>query len=208
MFFVLFGTERIRFDPNPTRYDWIRYELIQPNSTYTNSSNFMFSYFSVNCVFNIIEYFSYLNLWLVILFLFIMAFFLVLGSTQLINSSRLCSDVVFEASLVLFSFVLIAIIISPALIILLDLELIIMPSFIIYSCGVQWLWSFSLTYLNWISNCDHYVYSSYLVSSRFASFRFELASLRFNSLRYELSGADWIELDALRFNNLSSIYFC
>ena len=125
----------------------------------------MFSYFSVNCVFNIIEYFSYLNLWLVILFLFIMAFFLVLGSTQLISSSRLCSDVVFETSLVLFSLFLIAIIISPALIILLDLELIIMPSFIIYSCGVQWLWSFSLSYLNWISNCDHYVYSSYIISN-------------------------------------------
>ena len=123
----------------------------------------MFSYFSVNCVFNIIEYFSYLNLWLVILFLFILVFFFVLGSTQLINSSRLCSDVVFETSLVLLCFFLIAIIISPALIILLDLELIIMPSFIIYSCGVQWLWSFSLSYLNWISNCDHYVYSSYLV---------------------------------------------
>lgn len=125
----------------------------------------MFSYFSVNCVFNIIEYFSYLNLWLVILFLFIMLFFFVLSSTQLISSSRLCSDVVFETSLVLFSLFLIIIIISPALIILLDLELIIMPSFIIYSCGVQWLWSFSLSYLNWINNCDHYVYSSYLTHS-------------------------------------------
>ena len=160
----------------------------QPNSTYTNSSNFMFSYFSVNCVFNIIEYFSYLNLWLVILFLFIMAFFLVLGSTQLINSSRLCSDVVFETSLVLFSFVLIAIIISPALIILLDLELIIMPSFIIYSCGVQWLWSFSLTYLNWISNCDHYVYSSYLVSSRACSSWIELVRTELAQFGAERSG--------------------
>ena len=126
----------------------------------------MFSYFSVNCVFNIIEYFSYLNLWLVILFLFIMLFFFVLGSTQLISSSRLCSDVVFETSLVLFSLFLVIIIISPALIILLDLELIIMPSFIIYSCGVQWLWSFSLSYFNWINNCDHYVYSSYLVCNK------------------------------------------
>ena len=142
----------------------VEFELIIASS-FRSASFLMFSYFSVNCVFNIIEYFSYLNLWLVILFLFIMAFFFVLGSTQLINSSRLCSDVVFETSLVLFSLFLIAIIISPALIILLDLELIIMPSFIIYSCGVQWLWSFSLSYLNWISNCDHYVYSSYLVSN-------------------------------------------
>ena len=95
-----------------------------------------------------------------------MLFFFVLGSTQLISSSRLCSDVVFETSLVLFSLFLIIIIISPALIILLDLELIIMPSFIIYSCGVQWLWSFSLSYFNWINNCDHYVYSSYLVKNK------------------------------------------
>ena len=121
----------------------------------------MFSYFSVNCVFNIIEYFSYLNLWLVILFLFIMVFFLIVGSTQLINSSRLCSDVIFEVSLVLFSFFLIGIIISPALIILLDLELIIMPSFIIYSTGMQWQWSFTISYQNWLSYSDHHVMQSF-----------------------------------------------
>lgn len=77
-----------------------------------------------------------------------MVFFLIIGSTQLTHNSRLCSDVVFETSLVLFSLFLIGIIISPALIILLDLELIIMPSFIIYSTGMQWQWSFSLYYQN------------------------------------------------------------
>ena len=127
----------------------------------------MFSYFTTNYVYNIIEYFSYLNLWLIILFLFIIGFFIIVSSTQLVNCSRLSNNVIFETLLVLFSLFLIIIIISPALIILLDLELIIMPTFIIYSTGMQWMWAFSLIYLNLIKNCDHYIYSSYEVNNVF-----------------------------------------
>lgn len=132
----------------------------------------MFSYLSSNCVFNIIEYFSYLNLWLIILFLFIMMFFLLLSSCQLLNSSKLCSDVVFESSLTLFSLFLIAIIISPALIILLDSEIIIIPSFIVYSCGYQWAWTFSVVFMDFVCNFDHYIISSYYLSYYSSSFSY------------------------------------
>ena len=121
----------------------------------------MFSSLSSSLVFSTIEYFSYLNLWLIILFLFLCLFYLIFSSCQLLISSILCSGAVFEFSLIFLCFLFIVIIISPALIILLDAEIIIIPSFIVYSCGYQWAWTFSFNYLNWISNCDHYLYSSY-----------------------------------------------
>ena len=90
-----------------------------------------------------IEYFSYLNLWLIILFLFLCLFFLIFSSCQLLICSLYCSGAVFEFSLILVSFLFILIIISPALIILLDYEIIIVPSFIVFVCGYQWAWTFS-----------------------------------------------------------------
>lgn len=104
----------------------------------------MFSNYSVNCVFNIIEYFSYLNFWLVILFIFVVWFFIFASSTQLINSSRLCSNVVFETWLSLFLLLVIFLVISPALIILLDSEIIGVPNFMVYSVGYQWSWLFNI----------------------------------------------------------------
>ena len=81
----------------------------------------------------------------------------------------------FEFSLIFVCFLFVVIIISPALIILLDSEIIIIPSFIVYSCGYQWAWTFSFYYLNWISNCDHYLYSSYyLVNSLLWSYYYYL----------------------------------
>ncbi len=67
----------------------------------------------------------------------------------------------------LFSLLLLIIIISPALIILLDLDLIIIPSYIIYALGLQWAWQFNLVFLSislnniigYSSYCDHYVIS-------------------------------------------------
>ena len=64
----------------------------------------------------------------------------------------------------LFSLLFLIIIISPALIILLDYDLIIIPSFIIYSLGLQWAWQFNIIFLpvniGFNSYCDHYVISS------------------------------------------------
>ncbi len=53
------------------------------------------------------------------------------------------------------------IIISPALIILFDFDLIILPSFIIYSLGLQWAWQFNIIFIpidiRFDSYCDHYI---------------------------------------------------
>ena len=55
------------------------------------------------------------------------------------------------------------IIISPALIILMDYDLIIIPSYIIYALGLQWAWQFNIIFqplnLGFDSYCDHYIIS-------------------------------------------------
>ncbi len=135
----------------------------------------LLSYLCSFLLFSIIEYFSYLNLWLIILFLFLCFFFLIFSSCQLLISSLYCSGAVFEFCLILISFFFIIIIISPALIILLDYEIIIVPSFIVFVCGYQWAWTFSGSILNFkpptthslffisFYSLDHYLLSSYYI---------------------------------------------
>ena len=69
-----------------------------------------------------------------------------------------------EFTSTLFSLLFLILIISPALIILLDFDLIILPSFIIYSLGLQWAWQFNIIFLPvniaFESYCDHYIISS------------------------------------------------
>ena len=69
-----------------------------------------------------------------------------------------------EFTSTLFSFLFLIVIISPALIILLDFDLIILPSFIIYPLGLQWAWQFNIIFLpvniGFESYCDHYIIST------------------------------------------------
>ncbi len=64
----------------------------------------------------------------------------------------------------LFSLLLLVLIITPALIILLDFDVIVLPSFIIYSLGLQWAWQFNIIFLpvniGFESYCDHYIIST------------------------------------------------
>ena len=97
----------------------------------------MFSLIGSNIIFNIIEYFSFINLFLVFIFIICITFYLLINSTLLYYTSLNFNQPLIEFISTLFSLVLVIIIISPALIILLDLDLIILPSFIIYSIGLQ-----------------------------------------------------------------------
>ena len=99
-----------------------------------------------NLVFNEIEYFTYLNLWLVSLFLTLLIFFLLLSSSLLTIVSIYLNDPLMEFFLTLCSLWFLWLIISPSLIILLEFDLILIPSFIIYSLGYQWAWSFNLSF--------------------------------------------------------------
>jgi heme/copper-type cytochrome/quinol oxidase subunit 2 len=78
-----------------------------------------------------------------------------------------------ELIITIISFIYLLLIISPALIILMDFDINILPSFIVNSIGYQWAWSFSLYFLYFISYCDHYMISSIitnLITSQFFMF--------------------------------------
>jgi len=121
----------------------------------------MFSLIGSNTIFNIIEYFTFINLFLFFLFIIITLFFVLINSTLLYFSNVNFNHSLMEFISTLFSLLFLIIIISPALIILFDYDLIILPSFIIYSLGLQWAWEFNIIFLpidsGYSSYCDHYI---------------------------------------------------
>ena len=130
----------------------------------------LFTNLGSNLVFSGIEYFTYLNLWLVSLLFLMIVVFLILCSSLLLHSTIDLNDTWMEFFLTLFSLWFLWMIISPSLIILLDFDLISLPSFVIYSLGYQWAWSFSLfsshfPALNHSFTFDHYAISSFSQSN-------------------------------------------
>ena len=97
----------------------------------------MISLIGCNIIFNIIEYFSFINLFLSFLFIIITLFFILINSTLLYYSNVNFNHCLVEFISTLFSLIFLIIIISPALIILLDYDLIVIPSPIIYTLGIQ-----------------------------------------------------------------------
>ena len=99
------------------------------------------SNFSSNIIFNEIEYFTYLNIWLFSLFVYII-FYLVLVYTSILFSSTIrLNDSRIELISTLFSILFLLIIIPPALLILLEYDINILSSFVINSLGYQWAWT-------------------------------------------------------------------
>lgn len=98
------------------------------------------------------------------LFIIIFTFFILIKSTLLYYSNININHCLIEFISTLFSLLVILVIISPALIILLDYDLIILCSFIINSLGLQWAWQFNISFLPvniaFSSYCDHYIIST------------------------------------------------
>ena len=96
-----------------------------------------------NIISSMVEYFSFINLLSWFLFIFIIFFSIVIISTLLYYSTVNFNRGNFNLSIVefistLFSFFFLILIIPPALIILFDFDVIIIPTFILYSPGLQW----------------------------------------------------------------------
>lgn len=135
----------------------------------------MFSSIGSNIIFNEIEYFTYLNIWLLCLFFFIFSYWLLIICTSSKLSSIYFNHSWMEFFGTILSLIFLIFIISPALIILLDYDISIIPSFIIYSLGYQWSWSFNIAFLSYIicnrigftAYCDHYIISSFFLNSHF-----------------------------------------
>ena len=94
-----------------------------------------------------------------------------------------------EFTSTLFSLLFLILIITPALIILLDFDLIILPSFIIYSLGLQWAWQFNIIFLpvniGFESYCDHYIISSINKKSLINYYYYTAAAVVFNIQYYD-----------------------
>ena len=127
---------------------------------------FTFTIIGSNIIFNIIEYFSFINLSLLYLFSIIILFYILINSSLLYYGIISYNHTLIEFISTLFSLMFLVIMITPALIILLDVDLIIIPSYIIYSLGIQWAWQFNLIFIPLNHNLfvlslysDHYIIS-------------------------------------------------
>ena len=149
----------------------------------------LYSIIGSNIIFNIIEYFSFINLCLLFLFIIISLFFILIKSTLLYYSNVNINHCLIEFISTLFSLLFLILIISPTLIILLDFDLIILPSFIIYSLGLQWAWQFNIIFLplsiGFESYCDHYIISS--INKKSIGWIIDKKLKAFNWLKADLS---------------------
>ena len=102
-----------------------------------------------NLVFNEIEFFSYLNVYLVILFVLLTLFMSIIWSTRVKGIHSIHGESSFIELFISFGSVLILLlVICPSLVLLFETELIMTPSFIVYAMGQQWMWSFDVQYYN------------------------------------------------------------
>ena len=165
---------------------------------------FLYSIIGSNIIFNIIEYFTFINLSLLFLFIIISLFFILMKSSLLYYSNVNINHSLIEFITTLFSLLFLILIISPTLIILLDFDLIILPSFIIYSLGLQWAWQFNIIFLplsiGFESYCDHYIISSInkkSISSYSCFYIIDKKLKAFNWLKADLSIDRSIERDPI-----------
>lgn len=143
-----------------------------------------------NFIFNEIEYFTYINMWLFYLLFRLIVLFLLLSSSLLYYISLDFNVTLMEFFFSIFSLWFLWLIISPSLIIIFDFDLILIPCFFVYCLGYQWAWtsnpSFSINYLDylnsnrelllWNYSFDHYIVSSfYLFNASFTGSIFNIS---------------------------------
>ncbi len=91
----------------------------------------------INIFYNELEYFTYINLFLLFFILFFVYFWIIINATTCYYVSLMFDQEQIELFISFFSFGFLLFIISPALIILLELDLIIQPSFLLFTLGYQ-----------------------------------------------------------------------
>ena len=104
----------------------------------------MFSFLYNNIIYNEIEYFTFLNIWLIILFIYIFIYLYIINITLLFLSTIKLNNNYIELINTLFSIIFLLIIISPALLILLEIDINILPSIVVNVLSYQWSWSFNV----------------------------------------------------------------
>lgn len=131
------------------------------------------TYIRTNLVYNELEYFSYLNHWLLFLFFLIVCFYSILRIMTFCYGKVDYNNTLIEFLSCLFLLLFLIFIVSPSLLILLDIDYITIPSFILYNLGFQWAWTYSISYLHsnigYTSYQDHYIISTSFYSSLFTT---------------------------------------
>ena len=126
----------------------------------------MINYLGSNLIYNEIEYFIYVNLWLCGIFILLFIYFILLNSCLLFINTVYFNCYYLELFITLLSIILLLFIISPSLIILLDYNMIYIPSSIIYTIGYQWAWDFNIYFWNtFTSYVDEYLIPISLVAN-------------------------------------------
>ena len=103
---------------------------------------------ATHLIYNELEYFVYLNCWLLFLFFFLATFYCIPKITAQNLPKISYNDTALEFGCTFFSLLFLLFIVSPALIILLDIDSIIMPSFTVYTLGYQWAWAYTVCCLH------------------------------------------------------------
>ena len=127
----------------------------------------MNTYLLSNLVFNEIEYYSYLNLWLIILFLLFTMYFILLNSCLLFYSTIYFNHSLIELYITFLSLIILLFIISPSLIILLDYDIVLIPEFLIYTLGYQWAWNLNI--VNFFNHNYNIYIDQYVVNPKIHS---------------------------------------
>ena len=97
----------------------------------------LFSYLGSNVVFNEIEFFTYINLWLLSLLILLFVFFVLIYVTVINLTSHVGNSALVEVFVTLGSLVILFFIISPSLLLLFETDTIILPNIIINILGLQ-----------------------------------------------------------------------
>ena len=113
-----------------------------------------------NVLYNETEYFAFPNIWLIILFVYVVVYPVTINTTSLFLNTIKLNDNWMELISTLFSTIFPLIIISPALLILLESDITILPSFLIQSPAYQRARTFNIVGYGSFLVVDHYVVSS------------------------------------------------
>ncbi len=101
------------------------------------ATEIVFSYLGSNLIFNEIEYFCYVNLLLLTLFVYMFIYFCFLYCCLLYFNTIFVNHDTIEIVITFLSLIILLFIISPSLIIVLDYDIIFIPTLIIYTLGYQ-----------------------------------------------------------------------
>jgi cytochrome c oxidase subunit 2 len=107
----------------------------------------------------------YMNFWIVMVSFILVMLFMYLYNCLLYVPSTSVNSISIEAMLSSFLVLLLLMLISPSFLVLLDYDVNMLPSYVLYCTGLQWLWTLDIVASNYNVHYDHVVLPSSSLSS-------------------------------------------